>query len=168
MKLAQHSSQWPIVILRTTIADCDVVATKHQRDFALFKARFINCRFHGVYSGIDFGRSHNTERDGDFGAIEGCDFTDATLDGCRFFNTDASSLRLPGWPHVVLLDFARRTADVAAMTWPGELGKYMRICADQPASVRAGVIHIPSIAKLVACTEEQAREAFEKFGGVVM
>jgi hypothetical protein len=168
LKLAQRSKKWPIMIVRTIVKDSEVIAVKAQKDDRLFKARFINCRFHGVFSGIDFGRSHNVERDGDFGGIEGSDFTDATLDGCRFFNVDVSTLRLPRWPHVVLLDFAQRAADVAAMKWPGELGKYMRICAEQPGSLRAAVIHIPSIAKLVACTEEQAQEAFDKFGGVVM
>jgi len=168
LKLAQKSSRWPIVIVGTTVVDSDVIAVKRQKDDRLFKARFINCRFHGVFSGVDFGRSHNVERDGDFGGVEGCDFTDATLDGCRFFNVDASSLRLPHWPHVVLLDFAQRAADVAAMKWPGQLGNYMRVCADQPASLRVAVIHVPSITKLIACTEEQAREAFERFGGVVM
>lgn len=155
-------------LVMSTLTECVVDARKPQRDSDFFAARFINCRFHGVFSGIDFGRSHNVDRDGDFGAVEGCDFTDATLDGCRFFNVNTSSLRLPHWPHVVLPDFAQRAADVAAMKWPGELGNYMRVCADQPASLRLAVIHIPSIAKLVACTEEQARDAFEQFGGVEM
>jgi hypothetical protein len=43
---------------------------------------------------------------------------------------------------------------------------YMRICADQPQSVRASVFHVPSFAKLLACTEKQVREAFEEFGGL--
>jgi hypothetical protein len=119
-----------------------------------------------MFSGIDFGRSDNVERDGDFGNIEDCDFTEATLDGCRFFNVDAATLRLPPWPHVVLPDFGKRASEVAAFTWPGELGRYMRICADQPESVRASVIHVPSFAKLIACTEEQVRESLEKFGGL--
>lgn len=166
LRLAQ--SKYGPTIVQSTVKDSEVIAVKRQKDYRLFKARFINCRFHGVFSGVDFGRSHNVERDGDFGGVEGCDFTDATLDGCRFFNVDASSLRLPHWPHVVLLDFAQRAADVAAMKWPGQLGNYMRVCADQPASLRVAVIHVPSITKLIACTEEQAREAFERFGGVVM
>jgi hypothetical protein len=156
------------MILRSTVQDSDVIAEKRQRDYPLFKARFTNCRFHGAFSGIDFGRSHDIERDGDVGAIENCDFTGARLDGCRFFNADVSMLRLPVWPHVVLIDFAKRAQEVAATAWPGELGKYMRICADQPESVRASVIHVPSFAKLVACTEEQVRDALEKFGGLQM
>lgn len=166
LKLAQ--SKGSATILRSVVRDSKVVAVKRQRDTNFFGARFINCTFHGVYSGIDFGSEGRGHHLYDFGAVEGCDFTDATLDGCRFFNTDVSSLRLPGWPHAVLLDFSRRAADVAAMTWPGELGRYMRICADQPASEKAGVIHIPSFARLVACTEEQIRQALEQFGGVVM
>jgi hypothetical protein len=148
--------------------DSDVIAAKRQKDYPLFQARFINCRFHGLFSGIAFGKSDNIERDGGFGDIDNCDFTEATLDGCRFFNVAVSTLRFPAWPHVVLHDFAKRAQDVAAMTWPGELGRYMRICADQPASVKASVIHVPSFAKLVACTEEQVRKAFEKFGGLQM
>lgn len=166
LKLAQ--AKYSPVIVQSTVVDSDVIAVKRQKNYRFFQARFINCRFQGVFSGIDFGRSPNTERDGDFGGIEACDFTNATLDGCRFFNVDASTLGLPAWPHVVLLDFAKRAQQVAAMAWPGELGRYMRICADQPESVRASVIHVPSFAKLVACTESQVREAFEKFGGLQM
>jgi hypothetical protein len=164
LKLAQ--SKGKATILRSVVRESTVVAVKRQRDTNFFSARFINCTFHGVYSGIDFGSEGRGHHLYDFGAVEGCDFTDATLDGCRFFNTDVSSLRLPRWPHAVLLDFSKRAADVAAMTWPGELGRYMRL--NEPDAVKAVVLHIPSLARLVACTEEQIRQALEEFGGVVM
>lgn len=162
LRLAQP--KYSPVIVQSTVMDSDVIAVKRQKDYRFFKARFVDCRFHGVFSGVDFGRSYNTEVDGDFGGVEGCDFTDATLDGCRFFNVDASTLRFPAWPHVVLHDLVKRAQDVAAATWPGKLGEYMRICADQPDSMRVSVIHVPSVAKLVACTEEQVRVALEKIG----
>lgn len=155
-------------LVMSTLKDCVVDAGTPQRDSDFFTARFIKCRFHGVFIGIDFGQSHNVERDGDFGGVEGCDFTNTTLDGCRFFNVDASTLRLPAWPHVVLHDFAKRSQDVAAADWPGKLGQYMRICADQPESVKVSVIHVPSLARLVECSEEEIRAAFEKFGGLLI
>jgi hypothetical protein len=164
LKLAQPKKAGGLVM--STLKECLVDAVKPQRDSDFFTARFFNCRFKGVFSGIDFGSGRRTDLHQDFGAVEGCDFTDATLDGCRFFNTDVSSLRLPGWPHAVLLDFSKRAADVAAMTWPGELGRYMRL--NEPDAVKAVVLHIPSLARLVACTEEQIRQALEEFGGVVM
>jgi hypothetical protein len=168
LKLARQSSKWSVGILNTTVADSEVIAVKRQRDYALFEARFINCRFHGIFSGIDFGRSHNTERDGDFGAIENCDFTNATLDGCRFVNADVSTLTFPRNGHAVLIEPFRRAADVAAITWPGHLGKYMEICTSRPESFKALVMHLPSLAHLVRCTEGEAKEALQKFGGVVM
>lgn len=164
LKLSQRSKNWPIIIVRCTVKDSDVIAVKNQTTDRFLQARFLNCRFHGVFSGIDFGHTDRSQLGEDFGCIENCDFTDAILDGCRFFNVDPSTLRFPAWPHVVLHDFSRRVQDVAAADWPGRLGHYMQICADQPESVKVSVIHVPSMAKLVACTEEQVRLAFETFG----
>lgn len=166
LKLAQSKGR-PI-LLHSTLKDSDVIAAKPQKSYQLLEARFINCRFHGVFSGVDFGRAHYVERDGDFGGIEGCDFTDATLDGCRFVNVDVSTSRLPSWPHVVIIDPHKRAADVAAMHWPGQLGLYMHGSTNRPESFKATVLHVPSLARLVKCTEEEVRTAFEKFGGLLM
>ena len=164
LKLAQSKGR--PMILRSTVKDSDIIAVKSQKAYPLFKARFINCKFHGVFSGVDFGRSPNPDFDGDFGSIEGCDFTDATLDGCRFFNVDVSTLCLPAWPHVMLLEPRKRLADAAAMEWPGLLGKYMAL--EEHEAVKAVVMHVPSLAKLVKCSEEEVKAAFEKFGGLQM
>lgn len=166
LKLTQSKGR-PI-LLHSTLKDCDVIAAKPQKAYQLLEAFFINCRFHGVFSGVDFGRAHDVERDGYFGGVEGCDFTDATLDGCRFVNVDVSTLRLPSWPHVVMIDPYKRAADVEAMQWPGQLGLYMHGSTNRPESFRATVLHVPSLAQLVKCTEEEVRTAFERFGGLRM
>lgn len=164
LQLAQ--SKGAASILLTTVNESDVIAVKRQRDYPLFQARFVNCRFYGVFSGIDFGHKDDVEFREDFGTIEGCDFTDATLEGCRFFNVDMSTLHLPAWPHAVLLEPHRRSADVGRFDWPGLLGKYMEI--KEPESVKAVVMHVPSLARLVQCTEEEIKVIFERFGGVKM
>src|SRR5687768_4137303 len=56
LKLAQPKKAGGLVM--STLKDCLVDAVKPQRDSDFFTARFINCRFHGVFSGIDFGRGH--------------------------------------------------------------------------------------------------------------
>lgn len=166
LRLAQSKGR--PVIVHSTITDSDVVAVKRQRDYPLFDARFIGCTFFGTYSGIDFGHSDRRDDHGDFGCVERCDFTQATLDGCRFFNVDVSTLRLPRWPHVVIEEPHTRAADVRAMSWPGHLGEYMDICTNKPSSLKASVIHVPTLVHQVRCTESEAREAFEKFGRVLM
>lgn len=150
------------IISLGTLENCRVVAVKRQRDFDFFSARFIGCQFEGTYSGISFGSKGGGDALFDFGSVQGCDFTNATLDDCRFFNADVSTLRFPSWPHVVMLEPRNRLADAAAMDWPGLLGKYMTL--EEPESVKAVVMHVPSLARLVKCTEEEIREAFEKFG----
>lgn len=166
LKLTRQSSKWPVGIVNTTVQDSDVIAAKPQKAYQLFRARFLNCRFHGVFSGVDFGHTDRSQLGENFGSIEGCDFTDATLDGCRFFNVDASTLRFPAWPHVVMLEPRKRLAEAAAMQWPGLLGKYMAL--EEHEAVKAVVMHVPSLARLVKCTEEEIKAAFEKFGGLQM
>lgn len=166
LKLAQSKGR--PVLLHCTLTDSDVIAARPQKTYQLLETRFIKCRFHGVFSGVDFGRAHDVRREGDFGGVEGCDFTDATVDGCRFVNVDVSTLRLPRWPHVVIIDPYKRAADVVSMQWPGELGSYMRGCTHRPESFKATVLHVPSLVSLVKCTEDEIRTAFEKFGGLLM
>lgn len=166
LKFAQPKEAAGVVM--STLKDCLVDAVKPQRDSNFFLARFLNCRFRGVFSGIDFGRGSRTELHEDFGTVENCDFTDATLDGCRFVDVDVSTLKFPQRDHAVLLDPYRRSADVSAMQWPGVLGKYMEVCTNKPASFKASVMHVPSLARLVKCTEGEVRAALEKFGGVAM
>lgn len=168
IQLAQKSARTPVVILRTVITDSEVIAVSRQKEDRFFKARFTNCRFSGVFSGIDFGRSHNVERDGDFGAVEHCDFSAATLDGCRFFNVDPSELTFPRKNHAVLIDLRERAGDVAGMSWPGLLGQYFELAADMPPSLRIQVMHIPSLARLVKCSQEEVLEALKRFGGVLL
>jgi hypothetical protein len=168
LNLSQKTSRLPIAIVGTSVVDSDIKAVTRQKNDRLFWAHFINCRFSGVFSGIDFGRSHNVERDGDFGAVEHCDFSAATLDGCRFFNVEPSTLIFPSKGHAVLIDLHKRAGDVAGMSWPGQLGKYMEIAADMPPSLRAQVLHIPSLARLVKCSQDEVREALGRFGGIAM
>lgn len=166
LKLAQ--SKGAAIISLSTFTSCDVIAVKRQRDFDFFSARFISCKFEGTYSGISFGREGRGEPLYDFGSVEHCDFTEAILDGCRFVNVDASTLKFPGFPHVIVLDPHTRAGEVAGLEWPGHLGRYMEICTNKPESVKASVLHIPSLARLVQCTEEEIKAAFEKFGGLQM
>lgn len=166
LRLAQTESLPSIVL--TTLKDCDIVAVERQRNCDFGSACFAQCRFSGVFSRIDFGRPDGATWPASFGRVDGCDFTAATLDDCRFINTDVLTLRLPPWPHVVLFDPHQRAADVAAIEWPGLLGRYMQECTDASAPVSATVLHIPTLAKSTRCTPEQVRQAFGKFGGVLM
>ncbi len=171
LELAQ--SKGAAVISRCTIQDSKVIAIRRQRDSDFYGARFNGCTFLGIYSGIDFGR---LEREGagdyaefeKFGSAENCDFSQAILDGCRFFNVDISTLILPRWPHIVIPEPQRLANQIATMDWPGHLGKYLKICASQPSQMKATVLHIPSMIQLLRFSEDDAFEALERLDGIWM
>lgn len=156
----------------STFIDCEIIAVKRRKNTQFFDTRFIRCHFKGTFFGVDFGHLENQappfERD-EFGRAEHCDFSQARLDGCRFFNTDISTLKFPGWPHVVIPDPHSRAQEIDKVSWPGTFAGYMKICTTHGrVSPSASVIYAPTLAKMEGCTPEEIRTAFEHFGGVLM
>lgn len=166
LKLAQPKKAGALVM--STFQNCVIEAVKMQRDTNFFTARFVDCRFRGLFSGVDFGHTGGAELGQNFGSVEGCDFSDATLDGCRFINVDVSTLKFPRHDHAVLINPSSRSADVSAANWPGSMGKYMEIVTAKPPSFKATVMHIPSLTSLVQCSEEELKSALRRFGGIAM
>jgi len=167
--LVRPRKSWPAVTL-STFEDCEVRFPKRTSAdrVNLLAARFIRCSFHGTLNGVDFG---NNPLDGElnaFGIVDGCDFSSATLNGCRFLNCDVASLRFPPFPHVVLLSPGSRRADVERITWPGQLGAYMRVCTDKPEYFAATVFHLPYVCRLTKCSEGEAIKALTAFGGMAL
>jgi hypothetical protein len=170
----QHHSQRNIEVAAKkglALEDCEIIAVKPLKNHRFLQARFIRCHFKGTFFGVDFGHLENQappfERD-EFGRVEQCDFTQARLEGCRFFNTDISTLKFAGWPHVVIPDPHLRAQDVDKVQWPGKLRIFIDICTDGLTKPSACVDYVPSIAKRLKCTPEEIRTAFEQFGGVLM
>jgi hypothetical protein len=153
----------------STLIDCLIHAVKPQRNSQLYSTRFINCRFKGTFSGIDFG--HDDERpDDDFGRVEACDFSQARLHGCRFTNTDvvASKIVFPKKDHAVFIEPYKRHEDVKKFKWPNErFDVFMQVTYENDTDIfKALTYHIPSFARWTQCTPEQVREALTQFGGV--
>lgn len=72
-----------------TLKDCDIVAVERQRNCDFGCACFAQCRFSGVFSGIDVGHPDSATWHPNFGKVDGCDISAATLYDSRAINTDA-------------------------------------------------------------------------------
>lgn len=165
--LLRPKKRWP-AITRSTFEDCDVNLTKWTKSgrISLLAARFVRCTFRGTLQGLLLGHDDERGELDSFGKVEDCDFSNAVVHDCLFMNTDAKRLRMPGFPHAVVLDPSRRRAEAEAQSWPGELGAYMRICTDLPDSVSLRVFHLPNACKLAKCSIEEAAASLRSFGGV--
>jgi len=83
------------------------------------------------------GREPNSSAKRDFGpwpsspeeaSIEDCDFSQATLDACRFLGCDVRTLRLPSWPRFTFIDPVARWRELRAHSWPGKLAVMKGFC----------------------------------------
>jgi hypothetical protein len=119
-----------------------------------------------VLSGCDFGRwpeDNNAD-----GGIERCDFSAATLDGCRFIECEAASLTFPRWPSFTILDPKRRIHEIAAMHWPGKVSSLVESFDYYPDQTVAVSLSAKRIAKKYEVAEEQIREVVTKLEGVIL
>ncbi|WP_434382662.1 hypothetical protein [Melittangium boletus] len=173
-----------------TLRDCTVVIRAAARSLTLMSGRFIDCtlqakgelkgvrwarmhlrgcRFEGRFRGNDFGFIEDELDTWKQGALMDCDFSEALLDGCRFYACDMRTIRLPRWPCFTLLDPVRHAAELARETWPGLFGQVtIEGLSTQDASVVALTYHAPSIAERQETTAEELRAVLERVPWVVM
>ena len=74
---------------------------------------FDSCKFKGKYYDVCFGvgdEKCNLEA-----GLRACDFSECKMHFCTFFNCTPADLRLPGWPHVTVLDVQANANDFASL-----------------------------------------------------
>ncbi|MFL5349126.1 MAG: hypothetical protein ACJ8AT_30365 [Hyalangium sp.] len=153
-----------LVIARTQLIDCTIEVKRVLKNFQWRSVHLKGCRFKGRFSGNDFGESPSSPGEA---SIEGCDFTEASVDASRFLGCDVRTLRLPRWPCFTLFDPVRRWRELRALPWPGDIGD---ICvegfADDPPSTVAITYSAPELAKRRGTTPEAIKAVLEKLDGV--
>ncbi|MGZ3458366.1 MAG: hypothetical protein ACXU86_07640 [Archangium sp.] len=172
-----------------TLRDCTVIISASRRSLTLMSGQFINCtvqakgelktlpwaplklkgcRFKGRFGGNDFGFREDVDERWRLGGIEDCDFSEARLNGCRFFNCDMSTIRLPRWPCFTFMDPRGHAAELGRHEWPGRFGNLIEGLAKIPDGTVAVTWHAPTVAEKLGTTAEELRAALERVPGVVM
>ena len=160
-----------LIIKQATFIDCTFEVKQELKNHQEWiSASLKGCRFKGRFSGCDFG--HWPEYGSDpwyqHGAIEDCDFTEASLDGCRIMGADPATLRFPKWPCFTILDPIGRARELNSVQWPGRFGSVViEDLYDQPPSTKALTCFAPAEAKRYDTTPEALRAVVEKFDGIV-
>ena len=103
---------------------------------------FDSCTFKGKYYDCYFGEASNfcSLQPG----LRGCDFSQATLNLCSYFNCAPEDLQLPRWPHVTIFR-PREHADDAADFAGDPLLKWIHVSMGNTSPVVVGITyHLPS------------------------
>ena len=102
-----------------------------------------------------------------YGDMVDCDFTEATLDLCRFFNVDIALQKFAHWPQFVIPHDRELVAADSNGSWPGKFAEYLAVAAQENPALAATTGTAAYFMKRNAITQEELEQALEKIGGVI-
>ncbi|MEJ5149503.1 hypothetical protein [Comamonas sp. MYb396] len=160
-----------IGIRHSKLFNCTLEFNRKLKNARLVSCDYINCTFKGKFDGVDFGRwpapNPLTKQMDELGDVIDCDFTQSTLDLCRFFGVDIQRQKFAPWPQFVV----PRENDLAASkldrVWPGQFAQYLGLIqGDHPATTALTGL-CKDFIKRYAITEEELLQALDDIGGVI-
>jgi len=104
----------------------DFIQHSPLNDFHFNRAHLVNVKFIGNFIGCDFGDWETSDRS----SVNGCDFSDAVLDGCRFLNCDMDEIQLPKWPNFAILNPIDARPVLLSRKWPSDIGVTLDVYTD--------------------------------------
>ena len=153
------------------LTNCAIEAKKRMKDSSFFGSDYTRCKFKGKFLGMDFGRSPRadplTGEMDKYGELIDCDFTEATLDLCRFFNVDIKRQKFAPWPQFVVLAEQRLAMWKSGRSWPGEFDGYIGLAKNQNPQLSASTGTKSDFIKRYAVTEEELEQSLLAIGGVI-
>lgn len=159
-------------IRHSQLTDCVVECTKRITDRRLpkfFSSDYVGCKFVGRFDGVDFGRDPNpySGKPDEFGALVDCDFTQSTLDLCRFFSVDTSRQRFAQWPQFIIEGGRRLAVAESGYDCPGELSRYVALGKSEHPAVTAVTGTVEGFTKRYGVTAEELKRALGHIWGVL-
>ena len=161
------AARW-LHLLSGKLIDCTIQAKSEVTTLVWATMSLKGCRFKGRFTGNDFGFREDDIDPWKLGGIEDCDFSEARLDGCRFFNCDMSAVRLPRWPCFTLMGPREHAAELSRHEWPGRFGNLIEGLTRIPEGTVAVTWYAPTVAQTLDTTVEELHAALERMPWVVM
>ncbi len=165
-------------LFRSRLQDCIIVQKNQLKNIPAFGNRYERCTFKGKFLGVDFGRDPNidpvSKTYDTLGELIECDFTQATLDLCRFFSVDIQRQKFAPWPQFVVPYERHLAASKLEREWPGQFKEFLDLAVHQREKLSAttGTVdyfcHNKKKNRGFNLTEAELRQALLDLGGVLM
>lgn len=153
-----------LTLTRVRFLKCRIETKRKLSNFRWLNAWMEQCSFIGTFSGCDFGNWPSHFEPG--GGIQACDFSGATLDGCRFVGCDASTIVFPTWPCFTILDPVNRIDEFRSVDWPGDMKILIETIAHFPPETVAVTYLSSAIEKQLGAAPDRLRSVLERLDGV--
>lgn len=158
ISISSKSSQ--LNFCESLFQDCLVHFTRKISKLNFRDAQFINSRFRGILDDCDFGARDGSAANEMKNRVLHCDFSEADLRGCRFFNTDIKTLKFPAWPTFTIIDYHAASADLSRAMFPGApdyAGKILRLWLPGEKAV---CLYAKDEAMRIGCTVAELKDFF--------
>lgn len=160
-----------IGIMNSRLTNCTLEFKRKLKNAGLVSCDYVRCTFKGKFEGVDFGRwpwpNPLTKQMDELGEVVNCDFTQATLDLCRFFSVDIHRQKFAPWPQFVVPRENELAASTLDRVWPGEFARYHLLIQDENLALTASTGTCKDFMKRYAITEEELLQALDDIGGVI-
>ncbi len=155
-----------LVVFEAELVNCDFRTIVTLENCPWSEARLLTSRFSGHFLGCDFGG--NTDLYDWNGAVVSCDFTNAVLDGCQFYNCDLKQMVLPTWPTVWIRQPREHSANLLSLDWPDRLQFLISAVTESPEGTSAIALHAPSIASQYLVDMKKLKQLFGRLDCVTL
>jgi hypothetical protein len=155
-----------LTVNNVVIEACHINAVQKLDGFRWYYALIKESRFTGKFIGCDFG--HWPDDDPATGGIVNCDFSSTMLDGCRFLDCDAATLRFPKWPCFTILDPASNFEKMNARPWPAKTGNILKTFSTYPARTAAVTKAAPEVIKMYGSSLDELQTFLGQFDNVIL
>jgi hypothetical protein len=145
----------------TTLDHCEIIARVTMFMIPWTTVELIECTFKGRFSGCDFGPRPDLGREEARGTVIKCDFSQANLDACRFFNVDWRTLKFPAWPCFTIIDHDAAAIDFSRsrISTKAKAKDYAEISIGEPEEGEVALCLIAAEeAKVLGCPEIRLKE----------
>lgn len=131
-------------------------------DFHFERVHFRGVRFVGTYSGCDFGDWDDMQKS----SVTECDFSESSLNNCRFLNCEMAEIKTPSWPCFILSNPALARDFVKSKSWPRKIDMVLDIYTDTDPQCVAVVGNADVLALDSSLTAAELRTLLQEIPGI--
>ena len=157
-----------LIITRTKFINCRIEIRRKLVNFQSLRAWLQGCTFRGTLRSNDFG--HWPPTFADMAGIRDCDFSEATLDLCRFVDCPIETITLPRWPCFTILHPYQNLSRFESVKSPVDLSFLSHPYTPPRENFAAYTYYAPSFLKdrKIAGTEEDLKATLEPLDFVLL
>ncbi len=164
-QITNKATAWYLRLTRSVIEGGSFSTKVRLNELNWLRVKLHGVTFKGKFVGNDFGTKAEIYEN--LGEIRDCDFTEASVHLCRFFNCDIASNKFAP-NHFILPRNASSSRSLLSLNWPDSIHYLAEMYARHIEELSFSVADISLLAKEEKTTEDEIRQLFGRVEGIVM